>query len=242
MDFLDTYSIKARLFPALIAVLPAFVLFLLAGSWKDPGLPEAMTALGIGVLFYAMADLARRAGRRVQRKLFKESGGAPANTELSHLDTTLDSGTRDRFRNFLARQIGKTAPTRKAEVADPAGAAQFYVECYNYLRNNTYDTDRFRVLFNENISYGFRRNLYGLKRYGITINLLAVLAAYGLYRYQPAFATLSQGQIFVQGGFALFHALYFIFAVTRGTVLDASKTYARQLTMCCDVLIRETTA
>ncbi len=240
MDFLDTYAIKARLFPALIAVLPAFVLFLFAGSWKDPGLPEAMTALGIGVLFYAMADLARRAGRRVQRKLFKESGGAPANTELSHLDTTLDSGTRDRFRNFLARQIGKTAPTRESEVADPAGTAHFYVECYNYLRNNTYDTDRFRVLFSENISYGFRRNLYGLKPYGITINLLAVLAAYGLYRYQPAFATLSQGQIFIQGGFALFHAIYFIFAVTRGTVLEASKTYARQLTMSCDVLIRDT--
>ncbi|TGQ35682.1 hypothetical protein [Mesorhizobium sp. M00.F.Ca.ET.216.01.1.1] len=111
----------------------------------------------------------------------------------------MDSGTRDRFRNFLARQIGKTAPTRESEDADPAGAAQYYVECNNYLRNNIYDTDRFRVLFNENISYGFRRNLYGLKAYGIAINLLAVLAAYGLYRYH-------------------------IFAVTRGTVLDASKT------------------
>ncbi|MDQ6436339.1 hypothetical protein RB623_19960 [Mesorhizobium sp. LHD-90] len=240
MDFLDTYSIKARLFPALIAVLPAFVLFLLAGSWKDPGLPEVMTALGIGVLFYAMADLARRAGRRVQRKLFKESGGFPTNTELSHLDTTLDSGIKDRFRNFLAMQIGKAAPTRESEVADPAGASQFYGECYNFLRNNTYDTERFRVLFNENISYGFRRNLYGLKPYGIAINLLAVLAACWLYRYQPAFATLGQGQIFIQGGFALFHAIYFIFAVTKGTVLEASKTYARQLTMSCDVLIRDT--
>ncbi len=240
MDFLDTYSMKARLFPALIAVLPAFVLFLLAGSWKDPGLPEVMTALGIGVLFYAMADLARRAGRRVQRKLFKESGGFPANPELSYLDTTLDSGTKDRFRNFLATQIGKTAPTRKSEVADPAAASQFYGECYNFLRNNTYDTERFRVLFNENISYGFRRNLYGLKLYGIAINLLAVLAAYWLYRYQPAFAALSQGQIFIQGGFAFLHAMYFIFAVSKGSVVDASKSYARQLIMSCDVMIRDT--
>jgi hypothetical protein len=54
--------------------------------------------------------------------------------------------------------------------------------------------------------------------------------------------TLGQGQIFIQGGFALFHALYFILAVTKGTVLEASKTYARQLTMCYDVLIRETKA
>lgn len=239
MDFLDTYSIKARLFPALIVVLPALVLFLLAGSWKDPGMPEIMTGLGIGVLFYAMADLARRAGRRVQKKLFKESGGYPANTELSHADPTLDAGTKDRFRSFLASQIGKAAPTRESEVADPAGAAQFYAECYNFLRNNTYDTGRFRVLFNENISYGFRRNLYGLKPYGITINLLAVAAAYALYVYQPAFATLSQDKIFIQGGFALLHALYFIFAVNKGTVLDASRTYARQLTMTCDVLIRD---
>ncbi|APG86965.1 hypothetical protein SAMCCGM7_pB0250 (plasmid) [Sinorhizobium americanum CCGM7] len=187
-----------------------------------------------------MSDLARRAGRRVQSKLFKESGGYPANTELSQADPALDAGTKDRFRNFLANQIGKRAPTRESEIADPAAAANFYAECYNFLRNNTYDTERFRVLFNENISYGYRRNLYGLKPYGVAINLLAVVAAYLLYRYQPPFASLSQGKIFIQGGFAFLHALYFIFAVTEGTVLDASKTYARQLTMCCDVLIRET--
>ncbi|CAM5597261.1 hypothetical protein MAUB1S_10096 [Mycolicibacterium aubagnense] len=238
MDFLDTYSIKARLFPALIAILPAFVLFLLAGSWQSPGLPEVMTGLGIGVLFYAMADLARRAGRRVQKRLFRESGGHPINAELRHSDTTLDPGTRDRFRNFLADQIGKPAPTPEFEIEEPIATSRFYEDCFTFLRNNTRDTDQFRVLFNENISYGFRRNLYGLKPYGIAINAIAVLAACVLYIYQPSLGALSQGKIFVQGGFALLHALYLILAVTKHSVLDASKTYARELTMSCDVLIR----
>lgn len=239
MDFLDTYAIKARLFPALIVVLPALVLLLLSGEWNDPGLPELLFTVGIGVLFFAIADLARRAGRSVQTKLFQEIGGRPVNNELSHFDNTIEASTKDRYRSFLAQRIGKPAPTAEEERADPKSARDFYSDCFTFLRNSTYDTDRFRVLFNENITYGFRRNLYGLKKYGILLNLVALGGAIFIHYYGDELIKISAEKALIQGAFAVIHATYFIVAVTRASVMDASKIYARQLVMCCEVLIHD---
>lgn len=239
MDFLDTYTIKARLFPALLAIIPALVLFLLAGSWQDAGLPEMLLGVGIGVLFFALSDIARRAGKRAQRRIFRKSGGTPVNLELSHSDATISPATKERYLSFLSAEIGSPAPTPESEHSDPAAAARFYLASFDYLRNSTTDHDRFRILFNENINYGFRRNLYGLKPVGIALNLAAVAAAYALFRYQPAMAPITQEKLIIQGGLAALHAGYFLLFVTESSVLDASKIYARQLVQSCQALMNE---
>ncbi|TIS85335.1 MAG: hypothetical protein E5W99_12435, partial [Mesorhizobium sp.] len=74
------------------------------------------------------------------------------------------------------------------EVEDPDEAAAFYVQCYNWLRENTRDTEKFRILFNENIAYGYYRNLLALKPYGIVLNLLTIAAAAAIIYYKPDFA------------------------------------------------------
>jgi hypothetical protein len=238
MDFLDTYSIKARLFPALIVILPALVLLLMIGQWKDPGLPELLFSLGIAVLFFAVADLARRAGRRAQSNIFNESEGRPVNNELRRDDSTIDSGTKDRYRNFISEKIGKVSPSVEEEASDPKSVDNFYTECFTYLRNSTYDTETFRVLFNENITFGFRRNLYGLRPYGVAINLIALILAAFIHNFESELISISRSNVIIQGAFALLHAAYFIAAVTKASVIDASKTYARQLVMSCEVLMK----
>lgn len=240
MEFLDTYAIKARLFPALVAIAPALSLFLMTGTLTSPGFPEIITGLTLGVMFFAAADLARRAGKKVEARLFRATNGRPLNSELSFEDTALEEVTKARYRRFLAEQVGLSTITRETEAADPHSAREFYAACYDYLRVNTYDPSKFNILFRENIAYGYVRNLLGLKPYAIAINVLAFLAALGFYIYQPRFAELSQGKLFLQGGFALLHILYLVFAVTEGTVMNASKRYARQLTFSCETLIQET--
>jgi len=240
MEFLDTYAIKARLFPALVAIAPALSLFLMTGTLSNPGFPEIITGLTLSVMFFAAADLARRAGKKVEARLFRASNGRPLNSELSFEDAALEEVTKVRYRRFLAEQVGLFAPTRESEAADPLKAREFYAACYDYLRVNTYDAAKFNILFRENIAYGYVRNLLGLKPYAISINGVAFLGALGLYIYQPQFAELSQGKLFVQGGFALIHMVYLAFAVTERTVLSASKLYARQLTFSCETLIQET--
>lgn len=237
MDFLDAYAVRARLFPAVLAIAPAIALFLLGATWANPGIPELVTALAVGVLFFAAADLARRLGKRRERKLFASTGGRPQNLELSRADTTFDEDTKNRYREFLAGKLRLPVPTAKSERNAPQKAQGFYEQCYAWLRENTRDTEKFKVLFNENISYGFRRNLLGLKPFGIALNVLTVAGAAAIFHYHPAFASLTSGKLVALAMLAGIHALYFIFAVTERAVLDASKTYARQLTLSCATLI-----
>lgn len=238
MDFLDTYSLKARLFPAILTVAPAVILCLLCASWVDPGLPEAVATVAVMVLFFAAANLARRFGRAKERQVFAATGGRPRNPELTHADATFLASQKDRYRDFLARQIGLPAPTQKEERFNPAAAQSFYDQAYGWLRENTRDTEAFKLLFNENISYGYHRNLLGLKSVGILLNFFSLGAAAAIVYWQPAFASLSTGKLVLLGGLAALHLIYFLFGVTRKAMRESSAIYARQLVLSIETLMK----
>lgn len=238
MDFLDTYSLKARLFPAVLTIAPALILCLLCASWVDPGLPEAVATVAVMVLFFAAANLARRFGRAKERQIFADTGGRPRNPELTHADATFPASQKGRYRDYLAAQLGLAAPTAEDERVSPDEAQAFYDQAYGWLRENTRDTEAFKLLFNENIAYGYYRNLLGLKPIGILFNLLSLCAAAAIVHYQPEFATLSTGKLVLLGGLSAVHLLYFVFGVSRKTTLDASAIYARQLVLSTETLMK----
>lgn len=238
MDFLDTYSLKARLFPAILTVAPAVILCLLCASWVDPGLPEAVATMAVIVLFFAAANLARRFGRAKELRMFAETGGRPRNLELTYADATFPAPQKSRYRDFLAGQLGLQAPTQDEEQLNPEAAQSFYDQAYDWLRENTRDTETFKLLFNENISYGYYRNLLGLKPFGILLNFLSLAAAAAIVHFQPAFASLSTDKLVLLGGLAALHLLYFLFGATRKAMLDASAIYARQLVLSTESLIK----
>ncbi|MER9578597.1 hypothetical protein NKI78_23610 [Mesorhizobium sp. M0400] len=238
MDFLDTYSLKARLFPAILTVAPAIILCLLCASWIDPGLPEAVATVAVMVLFFAAANLARRFGTAKERQIFAATGGRPRNTELTHADPTFPASQRTRYREYLAGQLGLPAPTADDEQRDPETAWEFYGQAYGWLRENTRDSETFKLLFNELISYGYYRNLLGLKPVGILLNFLSLGAAAAIVYYQPGFASLSIGKLVLLGGLSALHLLYFLFGVTRKAMLEASAIYARQLVLSTETLIK----
>lgn len=237
MDLFDAYIVRARLFPAVIAIAPALTLLLLAGSWTDPNLPEIISSLGLAVLLFAGADLARRAGLRKERKLFSATGGRPYITELTRADNSLfDEASKAEYRAFLAAKVNRQVPSAAEEIADSESVRAFYNACFRWLRENTRDKERFHVLLGENISYGFRRNMWGLKWFGIAVNLGTVVAAYAIYRYQPQFMSVSDGKLVAQGSIATIHVIYLIVGVSKRAVLDASKAYARQLALSIETL------
>jgi hypothetical protein len=181
--------------------------------------------------------MARRMGRRKERRLFTATGGRPENTELLYSNELLDAKTKERYRQFLAERLKTAAPSQVDEEKNPKEAADFYRRCYTYLRENTRDTERFKLLFQENVSYGYRRNLLGLKPFGIGLNLLTAAVAVALFYYHPNFASLTEGKLAFLGLLAVIHLLYFVFGVTKASVIDASRTCARQLTLSCETLM-----
>ena len=237
MNVLDSYSIRARLFPAILALTPAIVFVLIGASWTDPGLPEALTAVAIGVLFVGFADFARRLGKRAERQIFAATGGRPTNTTLRRTDGTLDARMKDRFRSFIAGQIEEVAPGEQTELESPGSVNDFYQRCNVWLRENTRDTEKYHVLFSENISYGFRRNLYGLRSAALTVNIATLAAAITIWAAKWEVLGVTDRQLSVVVVLAACHALFFLFFATRGSVMDASHTYGRQLTLSCEQLI-----
>ena len=64
-------------------------------------------------------------------------------------------------------------PTAEGEASDPRSADQAYEVATKWLIDKTRDTDMFQLLFKENVSYGFRRNLWGLKPLALPLAIVA---------------------------------------------------------------------
>ncbi len=167
----DTYNLRARVAPSIIVVLP---LMLAISSWwpgetKWPGILAGLgVSLALGTL---LSQLGRDLGKERQADLFKKWGGTPTTQLLSHRNSTLNPHTLARYHESL-RQLRPdlTLPRSKdAEVADSAAADAAYVSCIDTLRELARDKIRYPLVFEENVGFGFRRNLWAMKPTGILI-------------------------------------------------------------------------
>lgn len=236
--FFDAYSIRARLFPAIIAAAPALAALTLLISWKTFELSNLIASLGVLVLLWAIADFSRARGRAIEDKLYAEHGGMPSITMFRRNDSTIDAGSKDRYRALLADKIGVAAPRAAEEAGDQAAADAFYGQCGNWLRQNTRDTKKFSILFGENVTYGFRRNLLGVKAVALWLNLfVVVICLFILWRRSWDFDTPLGNKTTVVLVVAAAHAAYMFLAVNRSAVWDASRAYGRELILCCEFFL-----
>jgi len=173
--YLDGYTLRARLAPAIIAAAPAFAFVALLISWSNFSVSNAIATLGLMVLLFALSDFARGRGKRIEPGIFHSLGGKPSITMLRTSDESFDRESKDRYLAFLAGKISEPVPTVADERSDPAGVDGFYERCGAWLRENTRNAKKFSILFNENVSYGYRRNLFALKWPALALNFLVVL-------------------------------------------------------------------
>lgn len=241
MEFLkifDAYSLRARLFPAIIAAAPALAAIALLISWKTFELSTAIATIAIAVLLFAIADFARARGRAIEPKLYEEQGGKPSIVMFRRNDPTIDDVLKERYRNFLAAQLGVTAPTPAQEQADQAAADAFYEQCGVWLRQHTRDTKKFHLLFGENVTYGFRRNLLGVLWLAIALNVIVVvLCLVLLWRSDWNWAAPVGHRTIVVFLIAAVHAVYVIAVARKAAVRDASRAYGREMILSCEAFL-----
>lgn len=240
VKFFDAYTIRARLFPATIAAAPALAAVALLISWSSFGLSSAIASIAILVLMFAIADFSRARGRKLEIQLHAKHGGLPSITMFRRSDQTIDSGLKDRYRTFLAGRLGVEAPGAEVELLDKTAADGFYNQCGTWLRENTRDTKRFSILFGENITYGFRRNLLGVKAIALALNgFVVALCAVILWRLDFDMATPLGSKVTVVLVVAAAHAAYMLLAVNQNAVRDASRAYGRELILSCESFINQ---
>jgi hypothetical protein len=180
----DSYERKARLYPALLLIAPVVA----TGAAILAAQTSAIQTLaGVGVACggaFLLTQLARDAGKKGENALFEKWGGVPSVAIFRHRDGTLDAITKARYHARLAACVqGTKAPSADDEGADQGAADSVYTAWSSYLRAATRDTKKYSLLFKENVNYGFRRNVWGLRSAGIVASLLcSVIAAARLYR------------------------------------------------------------
>ena len=180
---LDRYTLTARVLPMVVVAVP---LVLAAYPWLPPEafakddwlallLKGGTTGLGAAAVASLLSFPARSFGTRLEERLWREWGGAPATQYLRYRHPEIDR----RHTAILHAKIARLdpslhIPTSEDEERDPVGADQCYESMVRVLRARTWGPKNFPLLFDENVSYGFRRNLLGMRALGIASTLIGI--------------------------------------------------------------------
>ena len=131
---------------------------------------------------------------------------------------------------------GSKALSVADEQADPATADQTYTAWSTYVRMNTRDTKKYSLLFQENVNYGYRRNLWGLRPIGIiTSALSAAIAAACCYQGFRTTSVISEAVVGA-GVVALAFLLLWIFRFNADWVRIPADAYAERLAEAVDTM------
>src|SRR5260370_35734891 len=122
----DPYDRQARLYPALLALLPLFAVVALLYGPKASALTGAVTiAVSCGGL-YLMTNVCRELGGRLEKDLYREWGGKPSTQLLRHRVSNIEAVTKRRYHTLLAAEIKAPRPDSQQEASNPEGAAYTY--------------------------------------------------------------------------------------------------------------------
>ena len=91
-------------------------------------------------------------------------------------------------------------------------------------------------LFEKNISYGFRRNLLGLRRLGVVVSLVALTGTVIAAINKTIISHQMDGTLVFGGLVALATLLFWTAVVKPSWVEAAANAYARELLAACDSL------
>jgi hypothetical protein len=181
----SNYGRVARLYPALLAIAPAMwtavalhpqLINSTLGSW----LTSSLAFFGGFTLF---ANIARSRGKAAETRLRQLWGGWPTTIVLRHSDSTVDHFTKSRYHAKLQQIVGELAlPTLIDEQKDSGRADLCYGSATKRLIEQRRDP-KYTLLHHENAQYGFRRNLLGLKPFGVATTFLAITIVAGILFY-----------------------------------------------------------
>ena len=233
----DPYERAARLYPALLTLLPMLIALATSSVFGKPLATQLLTLSGACGAAYLLANISRMLGKAQEEKLYAKWGGTPTTQLLRHRNEFIDAHTKQRHHAFLARKIKIDFPTSEQELAAPAAADEIYRAGVKWLLGKTRDKKRFVLLFKENISYGFHRNGYGLKWTGTLLGLgsIAWLVSATYVEAQGNWSALPLDHL-VTIGIEVAITLTWAFYFSEPRVKQAAHAYADMLLRACDEL------
>ncbi|SEQ71011.1 hypothetical protein SAMN05216232_3092 [Virgibacillus subterraneus] len=237
LELFDPYDVKARLFPAIFTLLPFIIT---AYIWY----PNLISLEFIGVnmiviicILYFLSKLSRELGYKKQGILLLKWGGFPTTIMLRLRDKALDDTTKQRYRSYLTENVkGIVIPdSEEEEVEHSTFYDQQYESAVNWLREHRRDKSKFAIVQTNNASFGFGRNLLGLKPIGIIISLISLLLnLLGVYLRYEMKITLIPLEIWLSFMFSLLITFSWILIINEKMVKSLAYSYAKSILATCE--------
>lgn len=171
---LDSYSIRARLYPAFIVLSPIIILVVFSFYKNIQVIQIVLAFLTTFGFTFLLAQLARDRGKRKEKDLYRCWGDKPTTLFLRYSQNHLNDIVRKRYFDKLEKVLSIKLPTKEEEENNLDKADEIYNACTQYLISHTRDKEKYPLLFTENVSFGFRRNLWAMKTYAIIILLICI--------------------------------------------------------------------
>lgn len=229
-----SYILQARRLPLATVALPP--IFLAGAGIITTTRLGIASGLVLTVIAAIAGQLGRDRGRALQPALWASWGGSPTLRRLRYRDGG-SAGKVERLHGRIETVLpGEVLPTAAEEAADPDGADERYEEAVARIRALTRDQERFALLFSENVSYGMRRNLLGLRRVGIAIAALTVIVAGVLLLLADGTMAQRVARYAPGVGVSLAALVFWIAVVTPNWVRLTADAYAEQFVGAVDIL------
>lgn len=225
LELLDAYSVRARLSASIILLAPIVVTIFFCFE-EIITLATSSVLIGIILAFTNYIPI-------LQRYACKSLGYTKNYAaELLHPDNnSIDPISKARYYSALASIDDSFSAFQKPETTE--AFHKCCVSAVQYLRNHTRDN---RLVQEENITYGFCKNLLATKAYGIIFSFVCSVFT-GLYAWNR-FGAFSD--IPVQFYFALVCNIamlgFWILGITKKILEDTAIRYAKTLLAAIDSL------
>ncbi len=225
LKLFDKYVLFARIAPPAIVALS--LLFAISAWFPLTQWPFKIFGGSsvFGIVAFAVAQLTRDAGKRIEPGLWASWDGPPSLRFLRHRDPNIAPGSKAAMHRRLV-ELGIVAhmPSENDEKKAPAAADAIYLTCSDWMRRKAIelkDKSPFDIVHSENISYGFRRNLLGIKSHGLVIVALSTMSA--------IVAFWSGRRPYIEIGSIILVGLYLLICSNAASVSRAADDYAKRL-------------
>lgn len=173
---INKYELNARIYPVIITLLPVIIVGLYF-SVDYQNIYSAIGGVGLStLLLFVFGQLGRDKGKKAEKKLWEEWGGAPTTQILRVSNDILDIYTTKITHKKLFEKTKIGADNMLViEKSDIKKADQIYEAWCKFLIKKSRDKSKYNLLFQENINYGFRRNLWAIKSIGIIASVISLI-------------------------------------------------------------------
>lgn len=220
----DEYTWKARILPCIISVIPLCILwFFLSENVQLKELGAYLLGLkfygGITlsiVFLYFYAQVLRITSKIIEEKLFYNKAGFPTTYFMTYADNTFSKSYKDKYRQLVKKQFDLDLLNETEEASDAVEARKRLNESTQLIKTKI---KKGHLVLQQNIWYGFVRNLIGGMIYSIIFCIMNIIAGSIWYK----------NPILIISSIVLLVVYTIVFLLRKQILIQTAEAYANQL-------------